>query len=85
MTAAVVFDLGVGRFHIGGSPAECPPRIHLYDAPHDHPIGGSVPASERSGEPVLTLIFHNPEALEARQEALRITRTWFPINNPRVM
>ncbi|MFN3387476.1 MAG: hypothetical protein ACK40O_00980 [Allosphingosinicella sp.] len=76
--AALVVDLGVGKFQIGGHPDEQPPRIHFYRDEHDQPIGSDVPLEKKSPERVLTLVFHNEHACGAMAEALWRSSTWFP-------
>ncbi|WP_129792598.1 hypothetical protein [Sphingosinicella sp. CPCC 101087] len=81
----LVLELGVGRYQVGGDPGENPPRIHFYDCDHDRPIGSDVPPDGRRREPVLTLVFHNPESVEAMARALANTSSWFPIDLRKVL
>lgn len=73
-----LITFGLGRFQIGGTPAEQPPTMHVYACIHDQPTGADVPLHDRSSELVLTLQFHDRQSIDAMVRALERMRTWFP-------
>lgn len=75
----VRIELGIGGYQIGVSPAKTPPQVHFYASRHNKPIGSDVPHEDRIGEPVLTLVFHNRDAVIAMRRALENAAGWFPL------